>query len=108
MRHMWLAPDIADALATAGFQSPHTAPWRPMPPHTDTRTYFMEFICNCGDVPKRCTMIPVDGMPRPMIAGQCSLCRVIFTCAWIARRREWTGPRHLEPARPLYSAGQGA
>jgi hypothetical protein len=47
---------------------------------------------------------------RTIIIGQCSGCKEIHWLPWITGAREpvWTGRTMLEPARPMYSKGQGA
>lgn len=105
---MALTPDIVAQLEDLGIVNPAASRWHHSRAVTDSRIGFAEHVCNCGDRPKRVTLLPFTHGDTCILIGQCSECHTIDWARWIAPQRQWSGPVKVEAARPLYTAGQGA
>lgn len=104
-----IPPYMLEKLAAIGVKDPQTSPWHTLPPCTDEQIHLCESVCLCNGTHKRVTSVPVEtegGMK--LFIGQCSECHEITWCRWMVKKGRYTGRMTLEPARPIYSPGQGA
>lgn len=95
-------------LIATGVTDPERSRWRRLPGCLTGRLFAAEVVCWCTGEPVRVTHVPFVGGREPIVLGQCSRCLEITWSRWQGPDREWTGPRALEAARPMYRAGQGA